>query len=298
MKKFVVRLLIVLGLFLSVLIYILSMADGYTDAFYMRFTSPQQNNLIIGTSRAAQGLQPKVLDSILKRSIYNFAFTIAHSPYGPTYYDKIKKKLKKDIKDGFFIVAVDPWSISSRTQDPNDFENFKELKLCLGNTYSTNINPNIEYLIRNFEGQYLTLLSQKKSKSYLHHNGWLEVSVRMDSIANKLRLDKAINRYNKNLNAYKFSSYRLQYLLKIVGLLKQHGEVYLVRLPIHNEIMMIEEKLMPDFDNKIAAVIESADAYFDFTNKNGGYLYTDGNHLYKDSGKLVSEQIAILIDKK
>ena len=297
MDRFVVKLLFVSGIFLSVFICIMSLADGYTDAFYLRFTTPKQNNLIIGTSRASQGIQPRVFDSLLNKTIYNFAFTIAHSPYGPTYYDKIKKKLKKGTKNGMFIVAVDPWSISSRTQDPNDYNNFKELKLCLGNTFSANINPNIEYLVKNFDGQYLSLLTQNKSDYYLHDNGWLEVSVEMDSSASKLRLNKTIKRYNKNLNIYKFSSYRLQYLEKMIEFLKQHGKVYLVRLPMHNEIMLIEEKLMPDFNKKINAVVQRADAYYDFTNKNSEFMYTDGNHLFKDSGKLISEQIAILIDK-
>ena len=62
--------------------------------------------------------------------------------------------------------------------------------------------------------------------------------------------------------------------------------------------MKIEEKLMPDFERKIEAVIKSADAYYDFSKQNSEFIYTDGNHLYKDSGKIVSEQMAILIAKQ
>lgn len=64
---------------------VLGQADGYTDPFYIRFTTPKQNNLILGTSRAAQGLQPDVFKDILETDVYNYAFTVTHSPYGPTY---------------------------------------------------------------------------------------------------------------------------------------------------------------------------------------------------------------------
>ena len=34
------------------------------DAYYGRFTSPKQKSLIVGSSRAAQGLVPHLLDSL------------------------------------------------------------------------------------------------------------------------------------------------------------------------------------------------------------------------------------------
>ena len=37
-------------------LYLASFAGGNTDSFYRRFTSPQQSNLILGNSRAAQGV--------------------------------------------------------------------------------------------------------------------------------------------------------------------------------------------------------------------------------------------------
>ena len=44
--------------------------------FYLRFTSPKHNSLIIGTSRSAQGIHPNIIDSILNlediNSIYNY----------------------------------------------------------------------------------------------------------------------------------------------------------------------------------------------------------------------------------
>ena len=42
-------------------------ADGNLDPFYIRFTTPKQKNMILGTSRAAQGLQPSIFDNVLNK---------------------------------------------------------------------------------------------------------------------------------------------------------------------------------------------------------------------------------------
>ena len=105
--------------------------------FYVRFTSPTQHNLIIGTSRAAQGIQPTVLNEIIpNKSFFNYAFTAAQSPFGPVYLKSIQKKIDTTTKNGIFIVTVDPWSISSKSKDPNDSSKFRENNLALA-TFQT-----------------------------------------------------------------------------------------------------------------------------------------------------------------
>ncbi len=55
MKKFLLQIGAFIVLPLSVLVLTtIYYADGFIDPFYKRFTSPQQENLIIGTSRAAR----------------------------------------------------------------------------------------------------------------------------------------------------------------------------------------------------------------------------------------------------
>ena len=95
MKRFILQLALILSVLIGCIFLVLNKADGGTDPFYIRFTTPKQQNLILGTSRAAQGLQPHVFDSICNVNFYNYSFTIAHSPYGPTYLNSIKKKLNK-----------------------------------------------------------------------------------------------------------------------------------------------------------------------------------------------------------
>ena len=65
-----------------------------------------------------------------------------------------------------------------------------------------------------------------------------------------------------------------------------------MRLPISKEIMEIEEGFMPDFNEKILELSKEKDCHFlDMTPDNDRYIYTDGNHLYKDSALEASEQI-------
>lgn len=293
MKKFIVKVFFFLILiFISIYIVFLQ-ADGSTDAFYLRFTEPKQNSLVIGTSRAAQGVIPSILNHELNRSdIFNFSFTIAHSPYGPVYLKSIKKKLNNNSKDGIFILAIDPWSISANKKHPNDPTRFIENNKFLKTINLVNSKPNIEYLLTNYNQSYINLF-KTNNKMFLHKDGWLEVTPKMTDRVNKLRIRERIGFYRDSLLPnYGFSKIRYKYVLETISFLKQYGEVYLIRLPIHPEMMKIESQLMPDFNVKIKEAVNISTDYYDMTFLNKELNYTDGNHLYKDSGKIVSKLIA------
>jgi len=298
MRRFLIQVVLFSVVLLVSFCLILTMANGYTDPFYLRFTTPQQENLIIGTSRAAQGVNPALLEKVFDKKIYNYAFTVDHSPFGETYLNSIKNKIKKGDKPGTFIVAVDPWSISSKIKNPNDSTSFREVDLCLGNTQNVNSNPNLLYLIKNLGGKYHTVLTQRTGPCLLHENGWLDVSIGMDSLSMNDRIDSKVKIYRENnLPRYKYSSVRFRYLKETIKFLKGYGKVYLVRLPIHPKIMAIENELMPDFNEKIKSIVHMSEGYYDMTDLNEKFLYTDGNHLHKTSGAEVSTKIANWMSK-
>jgi hypothetical protein len=273
--------------------------DGYTDPFYLRFTTPKQTSLILGTSRAAQGVEPSVINSLLQRSdIYNYAFTIAHSPYGPTYYNSIKSKLREDTKNGIFIVTVDPWSVSGPIKNPNDSTNFPESKLALGKTIEVNMKPNIFYLVHSYDKSFYKLFSEDTSGGiFLHNDGWLEITTSMDSQLISERIEAKVEDYSQNmLPNYKFSELRMNYLIKTIALLHSHGQVFLVRLPVSPQMLSIEDKFMPDFDFKIDSISLNMNVpYKNFKSSVKEFKYVDGNHLYKASGRNVSKQIGTWI---
>lgn len=292
MKKFLIKSTIFLIVILASIYFVFLQADGKSDPFYKRFTSSIQSSLILGTSKAAQGLRPSVLKEQLGRSdIYNFSFTVAHSPYGPAYLQSIQQKLNPDTKDGIFIITVDSWSISSDGIDPDDPQLFDE-KNTFMNSNSFNSNPNIHYLLNYYNDNYIKLL-MNFSNMDLHDDGWLEVSVNIDSTRVNNRIDQEEVDGFKKIRSFNFSETRLGYLQKTIELLKQHGKVYLVRLPVHPKIAQVEEKLLPEFNSIIENLSKKeAVPYFDMAPLNSRYSYTDGNHLYKDSATEVSLKLA------
>jgi hypothetical protein len=155
------------------------------------------------------------------------------------------------------------------------------------------MNPNIFYLLLNYEGPFFNLLFKKNSYSYLHNDGWLEIKVPMDSNSIEYRLNDKIKTYReKNLPNFKYSEIRLEYAIKTIHYLKKYGKVYLFRLPIHPLMLEVENQLMPDFDSKVAKIkSESNVDYYDMTDLNSKLIFVDGNHLYKTSGKIVSAKI-------
>ena len=271
--------------------FVFLQADGKSDPFYSRTANPKQESLILGTSKSAQGLMPEVLNNYLQKDIYNFSFTVAHSPFGPAYLNAIKKKLYPKTKDGIFIITVDPWSISSDGADPNNKAEFGESKSFMGTTNSFSCKPNISYLMNSFSDNYIKILINF-SLMEVHDDGWLEVFSPMDSTLVKNRITENIFDQKAKLKNYKFSLTRFEYLKKTIETLKKHGKVYLVSLPVDYRIAEIEDQLIPDFGNKIQELANTKFVpYLNLTNCNTKYTFTDGTHLYKDSAWEVSKEV-------
>ena len=293
MRKFLLKALVFAILPIGFILGVSECADGYTDAFYIRFTTPKQKNLILGTSKAAQGLQPAVFKQILKEDFSNYAFTVSHSPFGKVYLESIKRKHNK-VQGGTFILSVDPWSISSWAETPNDSANFRENELCLANTKIVDLDPNYFYLYKNLNGKYKEMLIPPGKAMFLHQDGWLEVkNIAMDSFSVAKRIEKKERVYRElYLPKSEFSTLRLQYLLKTILYLKKYGNVYLIRMPVHRNMLEMEKELIPNFEEVIEDAINLSDGFLDLTPSLEKHTYTDGNHLFKSSGEEVSARIA------
>lgn len=266
-------------------------ADGGTDAYYLRFTTPKQKNLILGTSKAAQGLRPDAMHPILNTSVYNYSFDISKSQYGPKYLESIQKKLDPATKDGIFILAVDYWSLAGKGENPNDRSQFSENRSCVGEMETVDQNPNFQYLTHYLTGQYYRLI-YKSQIAFLHSDGWLEVSLNENPTSVIRRTESTFKQYKVYQANYRYSPLRYEYLLKTIDFLKQHGQVYLVRLPVSQELLQVENTQFPEFDRRIQKAIAASDGYLDMTRKTETFGFIDGVHLEKKSGKKVSREVA------
>ena len=114
----------------------------------------------------------------------------------------------------------------------------------------------------------------------------------MDNSSTHKRINKKYEDYNNKSKNNFISNLRIEYLIKTIQFLKNHGEVYHVRLPINNKIIEIENNKLPNFKKHIQYAIKISDNYFDLTNLNNNLLFTDVNHLHKSSASLISKKIA------
>ncbi|MCC6937029.1 MAG: hypothetical protein IT226_02295 [Flavobacteriales bacterium] len=298
---FLRRLALFLLIPIAVLLAILFRADGSTDEYYLRFTTPPATSLVLGTSRAAQGIQPHVLDSVLAEAgihvkTMNYAFAMGLSPYGPTYLNSIRKKLDPAAKDGVFVLAVDPWSLSA-TRVRGRIE-FDESSNFLAKMDLVNMHPNIEYLLTVYPKPLLGILvpdpRANDKRLLLHEDGWLEVSVPMDpaSVAHR-RTEKLAEYRNERLPNAVPSNARIGALLMTIDLLKPHGRVLLVRLPVSDAMLEMENELMPHFNRLIDLIArhEQVDQ-LDLSANGDAWTYTDLHHLYTADGARVTAMIA------
>lgn len=298
MKKFIKKILIWLIPLVVLHLWLGSFADGNTDDNYRHFTQ-KSSNIIMGDSRGSQAVVPDILNkNFPTKDFDNFSLNITYSPYGDIYLKALQRKIEPRVLNGIFILTVDPWNLS---QDKK-FNGFSEEKSPLNNMLFYNIYPNYEYLIKNFNRSWFHIYRDRetlqRSNTYLHQNGWLEVNVSMEPEELKKREEAKVVFYRQFASGQQLSQERLAAFKETIRFLKNHGDVYIVRIGAGARIMEIENAYAPDFDHLMENIASEFNIdYFDFSENPGNYKYTDGNHMYKESSKIFTQQVADSIKK-
>ena len=265
---------------------------GGVDAFYGRFTGPPAGSLVLGTSRAAQGIQPAVLAAGLRgqfeEPLLNYAFTLTHSPYGPAYLRSIQRKLRPEVKNGLFIVAVDPWSLSLTGPEGA----FPEDNSFIGQLHQVSQNPNLGYLTHyQTKPLYRLPLDYATATERLHSDGWLEVNIGIDSAQVRARTTRKLQDYRRLAASQHLSAGRLQALRQTIVFLKTHGRVVLVRLPVGASLLQLEQLYQPGFEQLMRQMAADYSVrYLDY--RTAPYATTDGNHLQRAASATFSEKLA------
>lgn len=306
MKKSLLKLILFSILPLLVLGYAVFFLAKNSDDFYRRFTSPQQNSFILGSSRAAL-MEPAIIDSILHPrfpniGLYNYSFTWAHSPYGPKYLESIEKKIKPETKDGVFIVTVEPTALMVDKKKPDSPEFYIENDKSVAKTSMVAINPNIEYLFESYEPS----ITHELNKKIILPKNIVGVPVIMDNGRYYLRIikktapekQKMYNKKNMRLlqervDGLKISENRILYLEKTIEFLNRHGKVIVIRMPVNKEPYSIEDKAFPDFDNRMKEVASKTKvSYINYNERKNQYQWLDEVHLDEKSVEAFSAAVA------
>lgn len=300
MRSFLLKIAVALVLALALHAAVAPWANGYLDDFYLRFTAPPQRSLIVGTSRAAQGIKPTELHAVLPRGsapFYNYAFTLDHSPFGPTYAKAIRAVLDSASGTGHFIVTVDPWSVSD-VMEHGAVVPWPEAQRMLGEQCTYHASPNLEYLVRHAPAGWGSFLGgplhDVEPLSTLQPDGWLKVEHRLDSVnVNGLTRAKLHHYEHVLLPKYRPSAERWNWLVRTVRELDRHGTVKLVRMPVPASMQRIEARLWPGFGLALARLAhdEGVDLY-DANTDTLAYTYLDGNHLDTLSAARFSSHLA------
>lgn len=286
MRKFILKIalytVLVTALFFTFLTFYLKKFEPYIDSNYARLTSYHNGGMVIGTSRAAIDVEP----SLINKDLYNFSFTIDASPFDDSYFELIKRYHQTQAFDStrIHIVTVDPWALSSVMS----YENLKnkgftsQLRMPIS-------NPNHEYILRfaNLSVWEINNVIMNSDRN-LHINACGRLVKPMtEEFLNKdfkRKLGVKVNNYLNN-DVYKhgqISPGKIKNLNAIIDFLEKDGKVYLIRLPIRNEMLQLEDTLCPDFNRIMTELaFKQAIPYINLMVYNQKFRTTDGHHLWE-----------------
>jgi len=290
MVRFAVKLVVFVAITLSVWLFLLYVPSrGFSDRFEMKFNEPC-GSMITGSSRALLSMSPEEIDpnGFFQKPFLNFAFTQRTSPYGEVYYNAISNKLLTDSKNGVFLLEVNPLAIYTAS------DSFAERGLILGRMHFFNLNPNPEYVLLNSEHALyqLYLKPPAANNNVVYHNsGWNENTIAADTGLRTKKIAEQYTAHEKLFKDWQNPVYRLYWLEKTIQLMKAHGSVILVRVPVRPEMRELEHKYYPGFDQLMDSVAVRNNAeYWNYLNEEG-YDFYDIHHMTGASAKRFSSEL-------
>ncbi|MEQ8706291.1 MAG: hypothetical protein RIC19_20325 [Phaeodactylibacter sp.] len=260
------------------------------DCFYPKLTH-RAEHLILGVSRAAVGIAPEVLKSELglKERVLNFAFIGAVTPYGPDYSRLVHRKIAKGEEPPVFILSVHPDNLSKiKNRDL-----WRERSHPVYDLFFVNLNPNVEYILRNIRRKKATLINFKPtalSASFrFFEGGWMGLEGRRAAEFLEEEAETIIRLTNKKIPAPE----RLKALSDLVASLNALGSVILVRMPVSPDVREKEDAIFPDFDEKLKGLAARADVpYLDFSEQSSDFTFFDAHHLNVEGSRVFTRVLA------
>jgi len=292
--KLILKLLIVIGaVFISFMIFYIAVSPEYIDIFYVRFITPRQSSLILGDSRAAQGLVPSVINQSSRFSFFNYAFTASYSPFCEDYFISIKDKLTQNIEGQIFIISIGPTQFTSyeTTTARTTSSYLSSIKSVNGNGFI-----NLPYFLSvNRKPLIYGFFNRVIGTAVTHKDGWLQQRlVYVSPGEREERYTSGIIRFENSISARFWDDLKWNSFCDIVDFLKDNGAiVILIRMPTSSDIAILENLYFPDFNDRFNSYCMEDQIYFlDHSSLSNSYNTIDGNHLTDESAIEYSEYLS------
>lgn len=294
LKIFIAKISILTILLISTyFIAVRKVTQGPVDHYYSKFTY-KSGSIIIGLSRTIFGVAPSVIErefNNINKPVLNFGFDRARSPFGETLLNSIKHKIDTSSKNGLYIISVSPASFFiTNSKNENAIINMEK---GMDKMTQFNSNPNYEYIRKYYEEPlYKGLYDGKISLKKAHKDGWVEFKSNLGG--NYSVSEKQIKYWKEEtLLGYKQvaenqvkSEYRIKKFNELISFLKKFGSVIIVRLPLDNDFIILENSFWKTFDIDIDIITKKHNIpYFNYSTSDKKYDTFDGSHLFGYSAK-------------
>lgn len=279
--------------------------QGSVDKYYSKFTH-KGGSLIIGLSRARDGLSPAVIErefgDAIQYPVLNFAFEKTQSMFGDVLLNAIKQKLDTTSNNGLFIVSVTPGSflISKKIKDTTNLKVDKGILIEKMSDF--NKHPNFEYIRKCYSSPLYKTFFNKTNKDELiqifHNDGWLEFkqksrNYKMTDIRIKALKETQYVGYTKMAEYEKKSEYRISKFKETITYLQQYGSVILIRMPLDEDFLKLEYSFFENFDDRMIQISSIYNIpYFNYS-RDHNYKTYDGSHLFSESAKKFTKNVCI-----
>nr|GFB90075.1 hypothetical protein [Tanacetum cinerariifolium] len=158
-------------------------------------------------------------------------------------------------------------------------------------------SPNLDYLAHYLHKPFYQLLldtNPKRVVERLHPDGWLEIALpppTADPALLRRRTAEKLATYRPIAANSRLAAVRLLSFWQTIALLKQHGQVVLVRLPTGPAMAALEDDYQPSFDQLMSQTAARQHITY-LSYLNAPYATNDGNHLTRTAAEQFSQRLA------
>lgn len=258
-----------------------------------RLAPVEANHFIFGTSRAAQGVDPRQFRNTMSgNNAYNFSFNLSDSPWSREYCNLILSKLEESANpalDSELIFFVDHWSLASQGGNSIFKRNIPSSSRSQLSYWWHGTNP-LQVLAGSEVGDLggaiigLTQRALGIQRGFYdcpclaHARGWLPNTGKEPSFSGKIR------EYRKRASRQDSTSYErnvanLRQLIDNIRIGFPNARIHLVRPSVCKGIRAVEDSLHPSLSSLLEPLLEHSDTYIDLSDALDDTSFVDGNHI-------------------